>query len=120
MKVAFILDPSINQDILKQYLSESYKFSTKYYDVSNNYGALHEIRPDLIFMSTNINGQCGFNLINEMRIIDFNLVIISPNERSAIKAFKYGALHYIVAPITPLDIVRVQERLSMKKSISTY
>lgn len=110
MKVAFVLDGSINQTKIEMDLRDCYD-NCSFYDVSSNYKELLQIQPDLLFISIDFLSISLSALLNMLESINFNFVIVSTNSKFAIKAFQFGALHYIITPITTTDIVRIKQKM---------
>lgn len=117
MKVAFVLDGSINQTKIEKDLRDCYD-NCSFYDVSSNYKDLLQIQPDLLFINIDFLGISLNALLSMLESIHFNFVIVSSNPKFAIKAFQFGALHYIVTPITSVDIVRVKLKMPKNKLCS--
>ena len=60
---------------------------------------ISELTPDLVFLDVMLNEETGFDLLEQMGDIKFNLVFITAHDAYAVKAFKFNALDYLLKPI---------------------
>jgi two-component system, LytTR family, response regulator len=56
---------------------------------------------DLIFLDINLGGGTSFELLDELKEINAQIIFITAHSEYAIKAFKYSAVDYLVKPIDP-------------------
>lgn len=79
-------------------------------------------KPDLVFLDIQLNDQTGFDLLMQLPEIDFQLVFITAYDNFAIKAFEFAAVHYLLKPVAPSDILEavrrcVNQELNYKKEV---
>lgn len=72
---------------------------------------IEELKPDLIFIHLNVDDDSCFEMLDTIRNPSFKIIFISQEERHALKAFKYGAVDYLLEPLVPKDILRSIERV---------
>lgn len=72
---------------------------------------IEEHKPDLIFLDLEINKSSSFDMLEYFKNPTFKIVFTSENEKHALKAFKYGAIDYIVKPLAPQDILSSIDRV---------
>ncbi len=53
---------------------------------------------DLLFLDLNLNGENGFEILEQMAGESFQTIIVSANEDQAIHAFEYGVLDFVPKP----------------------
>lgn len=62
---------------------------------------IHESQPDVVFLDIQIGEENGFQLLDRLPHIDFQLIFTTAHSEFAIKAFRYHALDYLLKPIQP-------------------
>jgi len=60
---------------------------------------IKEHSPDLVFLDIEMPYQNGFEMLESMDAIDFNVVFVSAHAHHAMKAIKYSALDYLLKPV---------------------
>jgi len=60
---------------------------------------IRELDPDLVFLDVMLDNETGFDLLEKIGDIKFNLIFITAHDAYAIKAFKFNALDYLLKPI---------------------
>ena len=61
---------------------------------------LNEESIDLLFMDIEMPEMNGFDLIRSIESPDFELVFVSAFDSYAIKAFRFGAIDYLLKPVS--------------------
>lgn len=74
--------------------------------VKSGIDLLSDLEPDLLFLDINLNDGSGFNILEELPKINFNVVFVTAYDQYAIRAFEYSALDYLMKPINPVDLGR--------------
>ena len=72
--------------------------------------ALHNIpqlHPDIVFLDINMPGLNGFELLDKLMPFSFQVIFTTAYESYAIKAMKYGALDYLLKPISVDDLKQI-------------
>ena len=72
---------------------------------------VNEIKLELVFLDIQINDKTGFDFLESLTSIEFNVVFTTAFEQFAIKAFKYSAFDYLLKPIDQDDFSQVINRL---------
>lgn len=75
---------------------------------------IHEKDPELVFLDVEIGDSTGFDLLNSLSKINFEVIFVTAFESYAFEAFKHQALHYIVKPVCKADLSEVMERAKTK------
>lgn len=78
--------------------------------------------PDIIFLDIQMPDKNGFELLEEFRIKNFEVIFITAYDNYAIEAIKVMAVDYVLKPFTEKEIVeayrkaemRVKEKISAK------
>ena len=61
--------------------------------------AIRHFKPQLIFLDVEMPDKNGFELLQEIPDIDFDIIFTTAHEKYAIKAIRFGAIDYLVKPI---------------------
>jgi two-component system LytT family response regulator len=66
--------------------------------------------PDIVFLDVQMPGGGGFELLQQLKTINFKLVFITAYQEHAIKAFKFSAVDYLLKPLNPDELIDAVER----------
>jgi len=78
--------------------------------------AIEKHKPDLVFLDIQMPDGSGFQLLEDLKEIDFEVIFTTAFDQYAIKAIKYSALDYLLKPIVPSDLVSAIQKLEKKKN----
>jgi two-component system, LytTR family, response regulator len=70
--------------------------------------ALEELelhKPDLVFLDIEMPLMNGFELLEKLMPINFNIIFVTAYNQFALRAFKFNALDYIVKPFDVTELV---------------
>jgi len=77
---------------------------------------LKKLTPDVLFLDIQMQDGSGFDLLDILTDIRFQIIFITASDAHAIKAFQYAAIHYLVKPVDPdkliSSITQLKTRLS--------
>ena len=66
---------------------------------------LNKIKPDIIFLDIQLQDGTGFDILEILGDISFQVIFITASDEFAIKAFKFSAIDYLLKPIDPDDLM---------------
>lgn len=84
------------------------------------------VRPDVAFLDISLPDGLVFQLLNQLRPIDFEIIFVTAYEEYAIKACEYSSIGYIVKPIDPdllkeaVSRVEVRQENQMDKRLDIF
>jgi two-component system LytT family response regulator len=82
--------------------------------------AIRENKPQLVFIDVQMPGMSGFDVLQKLSPVSFEVIFISAYDRYAIKAIKFSALDYLLKPIDVDELVhavqRVKDRVGKKEN----
>jgi len=68
-------------------------------NVAEGLAAIEKHRPDVIFLDIQMQRETGFDLLNKIKQINFEVIFTTAYSEYAIKAFKFSAIDYLLKPI---------------------
>ncbi len=84
----------------------------------NGAGALKAIQsdqPDLLFLDIEMPLMNGFQLLEKLKGIDFELIITTSYDQYAIKAIRFSALDYLLKPIDREELQKAVQRVFQRQ-----
>ena len=63
-----------------------------------------DTKPDLVFVDVQMPGKTGFEMLQEIAPINFDVIFVTSYDRYALKAIKYSALDYLLKPINIAEL----------------
>lgn len=86
--------------------------------------AIQEHTPELVFLDIQMPRMSGFDLLQQLAPVPFEVVFVTAHDQYAIKAIRFSALDYLLKPIDIDDLMqavhKVQQRLQQKNSTYQY
>jgi len=70
---------------------------------------------DLVLLDLNLNGQDGFELIEQVKSEPFEVIIITASPNRAVEAFDFGVLDFVSKPITDIRFKKAIDRFLQKR-----
>lgn len=77
--------------------------------------AIDKHKPDVVFLDIEMPKMNGFQLLESLSDINFNIIFVTAYDRFAIKAFRFSALDYLLKPVDTKELqkaVHKAERFS--------
>jgi two-component system LytT family response regulator len=72
---------------------------------------IYKLSPDLVFLDIEMPKLNGFEFLDRIQNISFNVIFTTAHDEFAIKAFKYSAVGYLVKPIDADDLKMVIKKI---------
>jgi two-component system, LytTR family, response regulator len=60
---------------------------------------ISQLRPQLLFLDVEMPGGSGFDMLEKLQEIQFNIIFTTAFDRYALRAIKFGALDYLMKPV---------------------
>jgi len=80
---------------------------------------LPALLPDLIFLDIEMPVINGFELLEQLPLLNFSVVFVTAYNQFAIKAFRFNALDYLVKPVAKDDLTEVLQKAKKNQHIHT-
>jgi two-component system, LytTR family, response regulator len=77
-------------------------------NVEEGVQAVEEHKPDVIFLDIQMQRETGFDLLTQIKKIDFEVIFTTAYSEYAIRAFKFSAIDYLLKPV---DIEELKKAL---------
>ncbi|HNP21567.1 MAG TPA: LytTR family DNA-binding domain-containing protein [Panacibacter sp.] len=85
---------------------------------------IQKLQPDLVFLDVQINDKTGFDLLQQLSSVNFEVIFTTAFERYAVQAFKFSALDYLLKPVDADDLAaalqKLKEKISVKESNARF
>src|SRR6478736_2100798 len=65
---------------------------------------IHKIAPQLVFLDIQMPEINGFEFLEKINPIDFEVIFTTAYNEYAVKAFKYSAIDYLLKPIDAVEL----------------
>lgn len=76
--------------------------------------AIHEYRPEVVFLDIQMPDGSGFQVLEDVKEVNFEVIFTTAYDQYAIKAIKYSALDYLLKPIIPSDLLNAIKKIEKK------
>ncbi len=73
--------------------------------------AINQYKPDVVFLDIDMPVINGFELLELLPEIDFEVVFTTAYDNFALKAFKISAVDYLLKPIDPENLVKAVQKV---------
>lgn len=87
--------------------------------VKTGIAAIEKHEPELIFLDVEMPFANGFDLLNSINNIDFEVIFTTAYDQYALKAIKFSALDYLLKPIDSEDLIEAVTKISKTKKRSS-
>lgn len=81
---------------------------------------LQEIHPDVLFLDIRMPGKNGLEMLAELPVKDFELILVTAHNEYVLQAFQFSAVDYLMKPVDEDRLVeaveRVRKRLQREKN----
>ena len=77
------------------------------------------IKPNVVFLDIELPDMTGFELLQQLKNINFKTVFTTSHSHYAIRAFRFNALDYLVKPINESELDEAIKRLLKSANNST-
>lgn len=113
MKTIIIDDEPKARDNLKLLLSEycpNVNILASEGNIKDAIASIKKYQPNLIFLDVQMQGETGFDLLEKIETITFEVVFTTAHHEYALKAFKFSAIDYLLKPIDIEDLKSAVQR----------
>ncbi len=83
-------------------------------------GAINELKPELVFLDISMPDGNGFDVLENVSFKKFEVIFITAYDRYAVKAFEFSAIHYLLKPISYLELQKAVSRFEQIKNEDVF
>jgi two-component system, LytTR family, response regulator len=87
-------------------------------NVSEALNVIPREKPDLVFMDVEMSDGTGFDVLEKLGTVNFDLIFVTAYDKYAVKAFKFSAIDFLLKPVVSDDLIEAIERLEKRKNIA--
>lgn len=88
--------------------------------VEEGVNKIKKLNPDIVFLDITMPDGKGFEVLERLQEIDFEVVFTTSHDDYAIKAFEFSAIHYLLKPIKYKELQEAVKRFEkVKEEIET-
>lgn len=117
-----LIDDEVNNLENLQYLLQQYCSGLEIAGIASSAdeGAslINAIRPDLVLLDIQMPGQSGFDLLQSLDPISFEVIFVTAYDQYGIQAIKFSALDYLLKPVDVEELKRAidkaKQRIALK------
>lgn len=118
IKVMIIDDDAFIRTSLKDLLADLFpdlNLMAVCSDASEGLKAIEELNPDIVFLDIEMPGMSGFEMLQQIDNINFEIIFITAHGHYAIKAIRYSALDFLLKPVDAVELQNAVERFKEKR-----
>jgi two-component system, LytTR family, response regulator len=118
MQAVIVDDELKGRNLLKELLTRSFpelEVAAMARNAEEGVQFIRRFNPDLIFLDVNMPGKTGFEMLQDLQPVSFEVVFVTAYHEFAIRAFKYNAFDYILKPIDYEELDQCMTRLREKQ-----
>lgn len=78
--------------------------------VNEGIEVINDKKPDLVFLDISMPDGDGFEILGKVEHNNFQVIFSTAYDQYAIRAFEVAALHYILKPVKPEDLIEALKR----------
>jgi len=122
LKAIIVDDEKISRDILHDYLVKYCPDVTileQCDSVKTGLAAIEKYQPDILFLDVEMPKGNGFDLLEQVKDINFETVFVTAFDNYAIQALNYSAAYYILKPVSIDELITAVEKIKAQKQKST-
>ncbi len=108
MKAIIIDDEAKGRSALKNLLTlidDSVQVMAEASSVAAGVALIDDSEPELVFLDIQMDDGTGFDVLEQIRFKDFQLIFVTAHDEYALRAFRYSAIDYLTKPVDP-DLLR--------------
>jgi len=115
---AIIIDDERHScDALKMLLEKccsQVQVSAMCYSAEEGIKKIHELKPQLVFLDIEMPHMNGFQMLEQLPAINFEIIFTTSYDQYAITAFKFSALDYLLKPVDREELEKAIQKVSKK------
>lgn len=118
IRAIIIEDELHSRDYLKNLIDEYFddvEIVGEAENVDSSLKLIAKSKPDLVFLDIHLGKESGFDILEKIEYINFEIIFITAYQEYAIKAFKFAAVSYILKPIDTEELINAVDRVKSRQ-----
>lgn len=74
------------------------------------------LKPELVFLDIEMPWMNGFELLQQLNQVNFDVIFITAYDQFAVKAFKFSAVDYLLKPIKKEDLIAAVAKVEQRRA----
>lgn len=127
IRAIIIEDEEDSRDALQSIIKNNFKdveLMAICTNVEEGKDVIEKLHPDLVFSDIELGVHSAFDMLQELKTIDFEIIFTTGYEKYAIQAIKFSALDYILKPYSKEDLTLAinlyHQKQNKKQSASQF
>ena len=104
------------KDLLEKYFPE-YRIAGNFYSVKDSVKSLDSSHPDILFLDIELPDGKGFDVLEKLDKIDFEVIITTVHDSYMLQAIKHSAIDYLMKPIEKKSLTEALQRFEKKMAV---
>ncbi|HYV92668.1 MAG TPA: LytTR family DNA-binding domain-containing protein [Chitinophagales bacterium] len=102
------------REIIESKLSGQLNVAGEAGSVMEGIEAIKNIDPELVFLDIEMADGSGFDLLEKIGTVNFDVIFVTAHDEFAIRAFKFSALDYLLKPVDENELVQAIQKLEKR------
>ena len=115
---AFIVDDEFHsREVIRLLLERKFpeiKIAGQADNVIKAIEAIEHTQPNLLFLDVQLKNETGFDLLDKIQNINFEIIFTTAYQEFAVKAIRYSALDYLIKPIDGDEFQKAVEKTNKR------
>jgi len=123
LKAIIVDDENHSRETLKNLITEfcpDVAIIAAVSSVSEGVSTIIKLKPDVVFLDIELQTGTGFDILDQLAVIDFGVIFTTAFEQYAIKAVKFSSLDYLLKPIDLEELLKAVEKAKKSKDLTVY
>lgn len=117
LRIVIVDDEKHGRDIIKSLLNKHFpeaEICGEAANVASSIELIDKCNPDIVFLDIELTDGTGFDILESMEEIPFEIIFATAYNYYAIKAIRFAALDYLLKPVDEKELVAAMKKAIMK------